>query len=330
MKRNCSFILAFVVCLLVAISSFDAEAVSLLTRKNTDDSSFAGEFHPAKSNLYLARTAKSIKLINIENGNEQWSQSGDGYGTRILPILFDSPGDRIFVADPRGKFRVLSSLTGDVLATFFMPVRGAINFASVLALSSDGKLLYAADREVVYEFSLDDYSLKRRFVTPYSANEVMGMFVTATEVRTLDNNRLTTWTLADPALEPHPSSYVRLNASIVVGYADRTSASLEKTLIFLNEENSLSLIDFNGVSVRNCTGFIGFPRSSRPLGGEKILSVHRESILKVWNISTCSITEEIALTDSLLDDIFPFSVRVSVDESYVAVTSKAQLLFYKF
>jgi WD40 repeat protein len=329
MKRVCFFILALAVSLLSAIRSPDVQAASLLTRIATDDSSFAGEFHPTKSNLYLARTAKSIKLINIENGKELWTQSGDGYGTRILPILFDRTGDRIFVADLRGNFRVLSSLTGDKIASFSMTARGAINFASVLAISVDGTLLYAVDREVVYEFSLDDYSLKRRFVTPYAANEVMGMFVTATEIKTLDNNRLTTWSLADPATEPQPSSRARLNASIVVGYADRTSASLDHTLIFLNEENSLSLIDFNGVKVRNCTGFIGFPWSSRPLGGEKILSVHRESTLKVWNLSTCAVTEEIALTDSFSNDIFPFSVRVSADESYIAVTSGALLIFFK-
>ena len=306
------------------------QSLALLTRITTDGSSFSGEFHPVNSRLYLARTAKSIKLYDIETSKVLWTAAGDGYGTRVLPVLFDLTGNRVFVADLRGVFRVLSIETGLELATFNLPVRGALNFASAMKLSVNGEFLYAVDREVVYEFSLADYLLKRRFVTPRAANEIMGLFVTASEVKTLDNNRLTTRNLADQAAEPQPSAYARINVMIPVGHVDRTAATNDGSLIMLNGEHRLSLLDFSGAEVRHCSGFVGFPWSSRSLNNDLIVSVHQESVLRVWNHSTCLVRQELALTDSQFNRVFPFAVRVAHDAATVAVSTKMEILFYKF
>ncbi len=326
-----TFLITLVAAFLISFNLNSAEAVSLtlLTRIPSDDSAFAGDFHPSNPQLYLVRTAKSIKLIDVESKAVLWSVAGDGFGTKVLPVLFDLTGDRVFVADLRGSFRVLSVATGEVLSAFYLPVRSALNYASDLKINVKGDLLYAVDREVVYEFSLTDYLLKRRFVTPKPASEIMGLFVTGAEVKTLDNNRLTTWLLSDSAAEPQPSAYARIKAMIAVGHADRTSSTKDGSFIMLNGEHRLVLLDMSGTEVRNCTGFVDFSWSSRSLNAQKIVSVHKESVLKIWDVATCTIKDEIALTDVQLNDVFPFGVRVARDESALAVTTRSELLFYK-
>jgi hypothetical protein len=157
----------------------------------------------------------------------------------------------------------------------------------------------------------------------------MGLFVTASEVKTLDSNRLTTWKLSDPAVEPQPAAYTRINVMIPVGHTDRAGSTNDMSLIMINGEHRLTLIDFNGFEVRSCTGFVGFPWSSRSLNNDLIVSVHQESVLRVWDASTCLIIQEVALTDSQFNNVFPFAVRVALDAATLAVSTRRELLFYQ-